>query len=150
MIKVGVELSKLFERDFKRLENELNLYSEEQNLWIVKGEIANSAGNLALHLCGNLKHFIGATLAKSGYERDRPFEFSGKVSKAELIKDAAESSQVVINYLNNVSEEELSEEFPLQPFGHPMSVSEFLFHLYGHFNYHLGQINYHRRLLNLE
>ncbi len=149
-MNVGIELSKLFKRDLKRLSKELSLYTKEDDLWVVKGEIANSAGNLALHLCGNLQHFIGAILTDSGFERDRPFEFSGRVSLVKLEQEMEKTDRVVCAYLDAVSKEELGQEFPSQPFGYPMTASEFIFHLYGHFNYHLGQINYHRRLLNFE
>lgn len=147
-MQVGVELKKLFERDLDRLGEELIQYSTEDDLWIKEGEISNSAGNLALHLCGNLKHFIGAVLSNSGYKRDRPFEFAGKVSLQDLEKEIKETKVIVSDYLDAVSLEELGKDFPIQPFGHPTTVSEFIFHLYGHFNYHLGQINYHRRLIS--
>lgn len=147
-MQLGVELKKLFERDLTRLEKEVNLYQNQEDLWHISGEISNSSGNLALHLCGNLKHFIGAILAKTGYVRNRPFEFSGKVSIQNLNSEIEETKEVVVGYLDHISEVELEEEFPLQPLGYSMTVSEFLFHLYGHLNYHLGQVNYHRRLIN--
>lgn len=147
-MKLGIELKKLFERDLDRLNKELGLYTSESKLWTVREEISNSAGNLGLHLCGNLKHFIGAILMDSGYERDRPFEFSGNVPLEELTKNVEETKNIVGEYLTNVSESDFHDEFPLQPFGYPITTSEFVFHLYGHLNYHLGQINYHRRLIS--
>ncbi|MFK7952031.1 MAG: DinB family protein [Ekhidna sp.] len=148
-VKISTELSKLFKRDLAKLEYEITEYSKEDGLWIVKGDISNSAGNLTLHLCGNLQHFIGAVLGKSDYERNRPFEFEGKVTLSELQEEIKQTTIVVTKYLDSVNEKEWENEFPLQPFAYPMSISEFIFHLYGHLNYHLGQINYHRRLLNL-
>jgi uncharacterized damage-inducible protein DinB len=146
-MQLAKELKKLFERDLDKLSNELSLYSEEEDLWIVNGEINNSAGNLTLHLCGNLKHFIGATLSDSRYERDRPFEFAGKVSRRELEKEVKETKVILNQYLGKVEQIEFNGKYPLKPFGYEMTVSEFILHLYGHFNYHLGQINYHRRIL---
>lgn len=144
---MAIEFSKLFKRDLDRLSNELSSYSNEEDLWIVRDDISNSSGNLALHLCGNLQHFIGSVLGKSGYERDRSFEFEGRVSLTDLQREIKETSSVVLNYLESVKEEKWMEKFLLQPLGYPMSTSEFIFHLYGHLNYHLGQINYHRRLI---
>lgn len=149
-MELAKELKKLFERDFDKLSKEIGLYTKEEDLWIVKGEVTNSGGNLALHLCGNLRHFIGAILAKDGYVRDRPFEFAGKMSVQELKKAILEAKAIVGNCLGKVEDEEMNAIFPLEPFGYPMTVSEFVLHLYGHFNYHLGQINYHRRLINSE
>ena len=146
-MKLPSELNKLFTRDLDKLSKELNSYENEDQIWVVKNEINNSAGTLFLHLCGNLKHFIGATLDKTGYERDREFEFSGKVSKDDLVSNINETKEVLNEYFERVSVDDMSDPYPLQPFGYPMTKSEFLVHLYGHLSYHMGQINYHRRLI---
>ncbi len=146
-MKLPSELSTLFERDLDKLSEELNSYENDEDIWTVNGEIKNSAGNLFLHLCGNLKHFIGATLNKTGYERDREFEFAGKVSKEDLAENILETKEMLASYFERVSVDDMSDPYPLQPFGYPMTKSQFILHLYGHFNYHMGQINYHRRLL---
>lgn len=146
-MKLPSELSALFERDLEKLSVELNSYENEEDIWTVQGEIKNSAGNLFLHLCGNLKHFIGATLNNSGYERDREFEFDGKVSKDELVQSIKETSEMLASYFERVTVDDMSDPYPLQPFGYPMTKSQFIIHLYGHLNYHMGQINYHRRLI---
>ena len=146
-MKLPSELNALFERDLDRLAVELNSYESEESLWKVAGEIKNSSGNLILHLCGNLKHFIGSTLQKDGYERDREFEFSGNASKEELSQNITETKAMLSSYFERVSVEDMSDPYPLQPFGYPMTKSHFLIHLYGHLNWHLGQINYHRRLI---
>ncbi len=71
-------LSNIFVRDLNRLRNEIEQYKTEPNLWIVDSGISNSAGNLCLHLIGNLNTYIGAELGKSGYVRNRELEFSDK------------------------------------------------------------------------
>ena len=43
-----------FERDLTALEKEITAYSDERNLWITSKHIKNSAGNLCLHVIGNL------------------------------------------------------------------------------------------------
>ncbi|MEQ9404279.1 MAG: DUF1572 family protein [Cyclobacteriaceae bacterium] len=146
-MKLPSELKTLFERDLDRLSVELHSYENEATIWSVSSDIKNSAGNLVLHICGNLKHFIGATLNKSGYERDRDFEFSGKVSTSELTQNLNETKEMLSMYFERVSVDDMSDPYPLQPFGYPMTKSQFLIHLYGHLNWHMGQMNYHRRLL---
>lgn len=146
----ALSVSELVERDLNRLTNEIELYTNEKNLWLVEGNIANSAGNLVLHLCGNLQHFIGAILGKSGYQRNREFEFAGKdVSKAELLEMVKSTKKVVAETLQRLPESSLNYPYPIRVFGDKdMSTVFFLIHLQGHLNYHLGQINYHRRLLD--
>jgi uncharacterized damage-inducible protein DinB len=100
-----------------------------------------------MHLCGNLRHFIGAVLGKSGYVRNREEEFSGRFSTQKLVEDIEEAIAVVKSTLSNLSEEDFSKTYPLQVFGSEMSTQFFIYHLLGHLNYHLGQINYHRRLI---
>ncbi len=141
----------LFERDIQRLYNEIQLYTNEQSLWVVPPmTIHNSAGNLALHLCGNLNHFIGAMLGNTGYVRERDLEFSTKdVPQAQLLKSIEEVKSVVVKTLEGLSDEQLNEDYPLEPLGYRMTTAYFLIHLNGHLNYHLGQINYHRRLLKV-
>ncbi|MEP5613303.1 MAG: DinB family protein [Cyclobacteriaceae bacterium] len=146
-MKLPSELAALFERDLEKLSEELNAYKKEDLIWAVKGEIKNSAGTLFLHLCGNLKHFIGATLDNTEYVRDREFEFAGKATKEELGTNILETKEMLASYFERVSIEDMSDPYPLQPFGYPMTKSQFIIHLYGHLSYHMGQINYHRRLL---
>lgn len=147
---VAESIAELLERDLNRLSNEIEAYKSEKNLWLVEGEITNSAGNLALHLCGNLQHFIGAVIGKSGYERNREFEFSGKdVPREELLKSIETTKDIVHQTLLRIPESTLNYPYPIRVFGDKdMSTVFFLVHLQGHLNYHLGQINYHRRLLD--
>jgi len=118
-------------------------------MWKVNGNIINSGGNLCLHICGNLQHFIGATLSNSSYKRNRDAEFSRKnVPVEELIKEIDKTLEIVTETLKNFEEEKLSEIYPINVFGNEMTTGFFLAHLTTHLNYHLGQINYHRRLLD--
>ena len=144
-----VALIELFERDLNRLKHEIELYQDESALWITDKSILNSAGNLCLHIVGNLKAFIGAGLANNGYVRDRTFEFSGKnVSRTKLYQDIQETIEIVKSGLELLSAEQLSDQFPIKIWKEETGMSFTLIHLYGHLNYHLGQINYHRRLLD--
>ncbi|MCB0278734.1 MAG: DinB family protein [Calditrichaeota bacterium] len=142
-------LVKLFDRDLDRLINELNAYKNEDTIWEISGDIKNSAGNLSLHLIGNLKHFIGAILGKSGYQRQRELEFSKKdVSRQGMIDEINETREIIKSVLAGLSEHTLKANYPIEVMGFPMTTEFFLIHLNGHLNYHLGQINYHRRLIS--
>ena len=141
-------LAKLFERDLAKLKSEIEHYSNESDLWKTEAGITNSAGNLTLHLIGNLKHFVGATLGNSGYVRNRDLEFSDTgVPRADLLIGIDETIDVVTSTLSNLSDDELAKIYPIEVFGEPLTTEFFLVHLAGHLNWHLGQINYHRRLL---
>lgn len=142
-------LSQLYERDLDKLLQELKAYKNEENLWLIDGEIANSGGNLVLHLCGNLRHFIGAMLGGSSYIRQRDDEFALKdVKRSELVSQIKQTKKSVLETLAELPEEKLDEFYPVNVLGKEMTTLFFLQHLYGHLNYHLGQINYHRRLFD--
>ena len=142
-------LKSLFERDLRKLKKEIELYSSEENLWIVEKNIANTAGNLCYHLIGNLKHFIGAHLGGTGYIRQRNLEFSAKdIPRNELIAEVEEVIEIVTSTLDTLTDDDLADEYPIIVFKEKMNIGFFLIHLATHLNYHLGQINYHRRLLD--
>ena len=142
------ELIKLYMRDLDRLNDEILAYPNEIDLWKIDANIKNSGGNLALHIIGNLNHFIGATLGKTAFVRERDNEFKNKNIPRQTITDAIfELKTTLKKALSSLIHEDLNENYPLEVFGKPMSKEYFLIHLYGHLNYHLGQINYHRRLL---
>lgn len=141
-------LKTLFNRDLNQLKTEIDSYQNESDIWKTQKGIANSAGNLCLHLVGNLNTYIGAEFGKTGYIRNRPLEFSLKdIPRAELLSKIEETIVVVDNALNTISEEELKKEYPLLVFENKTSTEFMLVHLTTHLAYHLGQINYHRRLL---
>lgn len=140
-------LSAVFEKDLIRLKSEIEAYSDEQKLWIKAEGISNSAGNLCLHILGNLNNYIGAILGNTGYVRNRPAEFSEKTSKDYLLKSLHETIEMVKQTISNLDSEILNQTYPDNVFGYEMKTDYFLIHLVGHLNYHLGQINYHRRIL---
>ncbi|MEN2413041.1 DinB family protein [Flavobacterium mesophilum] len=142
-------LKSLFERDLNKLKIEIESYQNESNLWKIDLNISNSAGNLCLHLMGNINTFIGAEIGKTGYVRNRPLEFSLKnIPKAALIHKIEETITVVNNALDSLSETDLEKIYPQIVFEKEMTTGFFLVHLSTHLAYHLGQINYHRRLLD--
>jgi uncharacterized damage-inducible protein DinB len=142
-------LSNLYERDLNKLKIEIEQYSDEADLWKTGEGITNSAGNLCQHLTGNLLHFFGAVLGGTGYVRDRDAEFAGKnVSREHLVSQIDTTLEVVTSTLAKLTDEDLANNYPIEVFGHPMTTEYFVTHLATHFNYHLGQINYHRRMLS--
>ncbi|SEK39285.1 Protein of unknown function [Chitinophaga rupis] len=143
-------LKQLFQRDLNKLKQEISAYQSEQQLWIVEKNIPNSAGNLCLHLVGNLKHFFGKVLGGTDFVRDRPSEFALKdIPKAVLVQQVEETIAVVDTTLDKLTEEDLEKEYPIVVFEEKMSTGYFLVHLAMHLSYHLGQVNYHRRLLDV-
>ena len=141
-------LLEIFERDLNRLKEEINLYKDQNSLWIMKTGISNSAGNLCLHMLGNLNHFVGAVLGKTDYVRDRENEFSAKnISAKTLINYIENTIEIVKHTLEKLSDEDLEKDYPEQEPGKSVKTHFMLVHLLTHINYHLGQINYHRRLL---
>jgi uncharacterized damage-inducible protein DinB len=144
-------LQSLYTRDLNKLKTEIESYQNEEALWKIDKNILNSGGNLTLHLVGNLNHFFGAILGNSGYVRNREEEFLLKnISRTELIQQVEDTLNIVISTLNQLSEEDLAKNYPIEPLGYTMTTEYFLIHLFGHLSYHLGQINYQRRLLDVE
>ena len=140
-------IAKLYDRDLRKLESEIAAFETEDSLWVIGGEIKNPAGNLALHLCGNLRYYIGTVLGNSGYVRDREYEFAARhVQKSELLDAIRDAKDQVLRTLPTLTSQTLNGEYPVQVFDYKMTTLYFLVHLHGHLNYHLGQINYVRRL----
>ena len=141
-------LKSLFDRDLNKLKVEIESYQNEDQIWAIDKNISNSAGNLCLHLIGNINTYIGAELGKTGYVRNRPLEFLLKdIPRSELITKIEDTIAVVNNTLNGLTEKDLEEIYPQIVFEKEMTTGFFLVHLSTHLAYHLGQINYHRRLV---
>ncbi len=142
-------LKYLFKRDLEKLKAEIISYQQEENIWIVDKNITNCAGNLCLHLVGNLNTYLGTHLGNTGYVRQRDLEFSLKnVPRAILINQVEDTITVIENTLSQLTEADLEKEYPIIVFKNKMETGLFLTHLATHLTYHLGQINYHRRLLD--
>ncbi len=141
-------LVEFFERDLNKLRDELLLFRNEEDLWKIKGDVKNSAGNLFLHLNGNLNHFIGSVLGSSGYVREREKEFSSiNVRREKILSDLEKTIPVVMDTLRNLPEDIFEKDYPLEKHDRVVKSDHMLMHLLTHLNYHLGQINYIRRLM---
>lgn len=138
---------KLYSDNLNKLKEELSLYKNESDIWKLEGSITNTPGNLCLHICGNLNHFIGALLSKTGYIRERDLEFSKKnISRDELLKEVDGTIKMMNNFFDGHSENDLEKRYPDNKFGEDGRIGFVLARLISHLTYHLGQINYHRRI----
>lgn len=141
-------LALLFERDIRKLQTEINAYANETAPWQSLPGIANTGGNLCLHLLGNLQYYIGNVLGGSGYIRNRPAEFSSTgIPLSELNRLLAHTVQLVPQTIRSLPVAQLEASYPEKVFDHEMTTEYFLMHLLAHLGYHLGQINYHRRIV---
>ncbi len=144
-------INKVLLKDLQAFREELRAYPNEADLWLCPPCLANSGGNLTLHVTGNLRHFIGAQLGGSGYVRDRDSEFSDVgITRAELEEKIDRACEEVADALGGLEEDRLNDEYPLELLGERMSTGMFLMRLASHLAYHLGQMNYHRRLVCAE
>jgi hypothetical protein len=141
-------LQSLLVRDLNKLKGELEQYTREADIWKIEKQIANPTGNLCLHLVGNLNTYIGAVLGNTGYVRHRDLEFSLRdVPRQELIEKVNGTIAMLEKVMPTITEDKLKEEYPLLVMAEKTSTEFFLVHLTAHFGYHLGQVNYHRRLV---
>ena len=136
------------ERELDGLRRQLQAYPNENRIWEILPGIKNSTGTLALHLCGNLRHYIGAIIGKSGYIRDREAEFSKRdVPRSELLDEIDKTVQDVNSALANLKEADLDNVYPIKISGLHVETGDWILHLVSHLAYHLGQIDYHRRIV---
>ena len=139
-------LIELYTRDLDNVIKDISAYQNEEDLWKLDGDIKNSAGNLSLHLSGNLLHFIGHQLGGSDYVRDRENEFNAKgTPRKELIEELEMAKSEISRVLSSINASVLQTK--VEGFRLDITWEGFLLHLYNHLGYHSGQINYHRRLL---
>lgn len=141
-------LAEFYERDLRKFIEEINLFNDEANLWKTAGGVKNTSGNLALHIIGGTNYLIGAVLGKTGYIRNRDLEFIQKdVPRHELISKLEALIDIVVKTITSTTPEDLEADYPIFFDKPKTSVSYVLVQLLAHLNYHLGQVNYLRRIL---
>lgn len=141
-------LQSSFLEGLSALSDEIRSFPDDASLWIAPPGVSNSAGTLALHLIGNLHHFVGAQLGNTGYVRDREAKFSTRdLSKSELLQRCDETAEMIRTTMRSCTPESLALPFPLATFGEGRTTGDVLVRLVAHLRYHLGQVNYLRRLL---
>jgi hypothetical protein len=135
-------------RDLHDARREVEAYPDEASLWKTAPGITNPGGNLALHLAGNMQHYFGTVLGKSSYVRQRSAEFSERgLSRAEVLRRLDEAIAEVDDALRHMTDEQLSEPFPERVGDMRLLTGQFLIHCLAHMGYHLGQLDYHRRMV---
>lgn len=143
--------ARVLTRELDRLVRLLEAYPDEASVWRTAGSATNSAGTLALHLVGNLEHFVGAVLGETGYVRDREAEFGDRdVPREEIVARIRRCQETLSGALQGRSDEALLAAYPATlpaSLGEDVSAAEFLAHLTWHLGWHLGQVDYHRRIL---
>ena len=148
MSAFGANASTILLRDLAALRRELDAYPDDDSVWVLPAGLPNSAGTLTLHLCGNLRHFVGARLGGSSYIRDREREFSARGASREALRaDIAEAEAAVQRVLPALDVAALAAPYPDAVANHTFGTGDFILHLCSHFAYHLGQIDYHRRIV---
>lgn len=146
--ELGDSIKVVMLRELRALDREIAAYPDDESVWRAPPGITNSAGTLALHMAGNLRHFIGHALAGSNYIRDRDAEFSTRnLSRDELHAIVATAIEELDDAFEKITDDQLASEFPLPIFEQRFNAGGYLIHLAVHLSYHLGQIDYHRRLL---
>ena len=142
------DLAALFARDLSKMVEQIRAFPSEEALWATPPGITNSAGTLALHMDGNLREYVGRQLGGVSYTRDRPSEFSARgVARDELIARLSELCELVPSIVAGLSDAQIEANYPDVVFGAPMQTRWFLLHLYGHLNWHRGQLDYVRRIV---
>ncbi len=142
-------LAGLYRRDLSRLIQQIEDFPSDEMLWRTLPGVTNPAGNLVLHLEGNLREYIGRQLGQLPYSRNRPLEFASEgLRREELMHRIEDLRRLIPPVIESLSVEQMEKEYPEIVLEKPLSVHAFLIHLYGHLNWHLGQIDYLRRVLS--
>jgi hypothetical protein len=149
MKELTENLTRLLVRELNAFSRELDLFPNDASVWKSAPGITNSAGNLALHVAGNLQHFVGAVLGGTGYVRNRELEFSRSSGSREEIKSELKAAIAAVEKtLPGLSTEALAKLYPASPVaGKTIGAALFLQHLCSHASFHLGQAGYLRRVI---
>jgi len=136
------------QRELRALRRELDAYPDDASLWATPPGITNSAGNLILHLAGNLQHFMGARLGGARYVRDRETEFATRGASRDALRREIEAAAAAVDAaFARLDDRALDSDYPEVIKGMTVKTVDWLTHLAVHLGYHLGQIDYHRRLV---
>lgn len=142
------DLTRLIVRELDGCVREVQSFADDRQLWATLPGVTNSAGNLALHLCGNLRHFVGAGLCGTGYVRNREAEFAARQgTRAEIVAELTSTIATMHATLGTLDDDVLDRPMPGAPRGLVTSTRLFLLHLVAHTAFHLGQMGYLRRVL---
>jgi hypothetical protein len=148
MSQLEAEVVRLLCRELQTFAREVEAFPDDDSLWRTLPGVTNSAGNLALHVAGNLKHYVGAVLGRTGYVRQREAEFATREGRrSDIARELNEAAEVVSRVLPGVPGDVLAAPFPEAVGGVTPRCDRFLLHLCTHLAFHLGQASYLRRIL---
>ena len=138
----------LLVRDIEGMQREISMFPDDPSLWETRPGIANPAGSLALHLAGNIRHFIGLMLGGIPYARDRDGEFTRRgLSRLEVTSELVAALAVVHDVLPRLTADQIDAQWPEMPAPVPVTTRRFLVHLCTHAAFHVGQAGYIRRIV---
>ncbi len=151
MTPFAADLLLLFRRDLRCFIREIEAFPDDITLWRTMPGISNSAGNLALHVTGNLRHFVGGVLGGTGHVRNRDQEFAQREgTRAEVVAALESALADVEQGMEALKDDDLTLPYPLAVLGHQPPMGRFLLHVATHLAFHLGQAGYLRRALTGE
>jgi hypothetical protein len=138
----------MLRRELGAVRRSVEAYPDDAALWILPPGLPNAGGTIALHLAGNLQHYLGAKLGQSGYIRNRDAEFARRgVSRKEILAELDAAAAAIDRGIGAVTEDTLTRPYPEHMAGKPVQTGDFVVHLLAHLAYHLGQLDYHRRVV---
>ena len=150
MIMLRSAVQTILQRELAAVRRSVEAYPDDATLWIERAGLPNTGGTLVLHIAGNLQHYVGALLGRTGYVRDRDAEFARRdVPRDELLAEIDAASDAVDRGLSQLSDDDhaLVGPYPERVAGREVATGDFLVHLASHLAYHLGQLDYHRRVV---
>ena len=145
---VAADVRRLLLREVATFRREVELFPDDESLWKTVPGVTNSAGNLALHIAGNLRHFVGAVLGKTGYVRDREAEFATRSGTREMVVKALDAALADVDTtLASLDDAAMAAPYTSGPKGVEVTTQRWLIHLATHAAFHLGQAGYLRRII---
>lgn len=145
---VTADIRRMLLREIATFRREVELFPDDESLWKTVPGVTNPAGCLALHIAGNLRHFVGAVLGKTGYVRDRDAEFSTRAGTREMVVRALDAAERdVAGAFATLDDAALAAPYPSPPKGVEVTTQRWLIHLASHAAFHLGQAGYLRRIM---
>lgn len=141
-------IATLILRELRAMRREIESYPDDASLWREAPGITNPGGTLAVHCAGNLRHFVGAVIGKDGYVRDRDAEFSMRGSSRERVIEQLDAAAAAVERaLGGLPAGALDGPYPVLVHDRTLRADMLLTHMAVHLGYHLGQLDYHRRMV---
>ncbi len=137
---------RVIEESLSRINQCLNALTEDE-IWHRENQNTNSAGNLVLHLCGNIRQYIVSGVGGAADIRVRHVEFdtSRKESKSALINILNQTLSESNTVVQSLSPDKFGDSVTIQGFNHTRLSA--IIHVIEHLSYHTGQITYYTKYI---